>query len=140
MTFYSRIDLSIGAVIVLGIVIALRSIPKALTHESVPVQVGLVVILVATAALLISAFFTRYEIGEGKLHIKAWPLYSLTIPIADIYRVERTRETKSSPALSLDRIKVIYKAGSVIISPRQESEFVTQLKHQNPNISWHMSQ
>lgn len=134
MTFYSEIDWWLAAILLVAMGIALGSIPEVLQTKTQVVGIALTSLLVATALLLASAFLMRYEITSGSLSVKAWPLYHKKIPIAEIHTIERTNTPISSPALSLDRIRILYKSGSVIISPRDQGKFIAMLQAENRAI------
>jgi len=51
------------------------------------------------------------------------------VPIADIVRITPTTNALSSPALSLDRLRIEYGRGSAImISPRDKDQFLRDLE------------
>ena len=135
MTFYTAIDLWVGVLLLVGVIVVLGAIPKALAYESKLLKVGSISILVGSIALMISTPFTRYEIDNANLLVKAWPLHSDEIPIDHIYSVNSTRDPKSAPALSLDRLKVSYRGGTVMISPRDRDIFCSVLREKNRNIT-----
>lgn len=78
---------------------------------------------------------TWYRIEGNLLQIKSGFIYRSTIDIGTIKRISSTRSFFSAPALSLDRIEVLYnKFDSVLISPENKEEFVDELKKINPSI------
>jgi hypothetical protein len=82
--------------------------------------------------LLISFLFynTRYTIeGENLL------IWRTKIDINSIRKVYKTRNPLSSPALSLDRLAIVYnKFDEVLISPVERDDFIQELLKINPNI------
>ena len=68
-----------------------------------------------------------YEIGSDDLAIQC--LFSrIRIPLNEIVSVRRTRNPRSSPALSLDRLAIERSKGrSVRISPKRRDHFLTEL-------------
>nr|WP_294777739.1 PH domain-containing protein [uncultured Flavobacterium sp.] len=72
----------------------------------------------------------KYKI-EGE-HLQVW----LTkIDIKSIKKIYSTHNPLSSPALSLDRIAVVYnKYDEVLISPKEREAFIQELLKINPNI------
>ena len=57
------------------------------------------------------------------------------IDIKTITRVYKTRNPLSSPALSLDRIAIVYnKFDEILISPKDREDFIKELLKVNPNI------
>lgn len=72
---------------------------------------------------------TRYSMSDSELFVRCGP-FRWIVPIADITNVERTRNPRSNPALSLDRIRIDYgEAGSILISPEPRDAFLRQLEH-----------
>ena len=75
--------------------------------------------------LLVSTFYT---IGDEELLIRSGP-FNWTIKLADIRKIESSRSVLSSPALSLDRLKIEYEPGKVIlVSPKDKEAFVKALQ------------
>jgi membrane protein YdbS with pleckstrin-like domain len=71
---------------------------------------------------------TEYTLSDRELLVVSGPL-RWKVPIAAISRVEGTRNPLSSPALSLDRIRIEYSRGKVImISPQQKERFLAALQ------------
>ena len=72
----------------------------------------------------------RYKIDSENLII-----WNTKISIHSIRKIYRTNNPLSSPALSLDRIVVVYNTyDEVLISPREREEFIQELLKINPNI------
>lgn len=72
----------------------------------------------------------KYEI-DGKM-LKIW---RTKIDIKSIRKIYRTNNPLSSPALSLDRIAVVYnKFDEVLISPKEREAFIQELLKINPDI------
>lgn len=72
----------------------------------------------------------RYKIDSENLII-----WNTKISIHSIRKIYRTNNPLSSPALSLDRIAVVYNTyDEVLISPREREEFIQELLKINPNI------
>jgi len=67
---------------------------------------------------------TRYTLQRDQLTIRSGPL-QWRIPVADISAITPTRSTLSSPALSLDRLRIDYGPGQwVMVSPRDSARFI----------------
>ncbi|WP_413231499.1 PH domain-containing protein [Microbulbifer aggregans] len=70
---------------------------------------------------------TNYIVSNGLLKIHCGP-FSWSVPIDEISSVTATRDTLSSPALSLDRLRITYSSGkSIMISPQGKSEFLSAI-------------
>ena len=71
---------------------------------------------------------TRYTLGHGQLVVQSGP-FKWRIPVADITSVTPSSNPLSSPALSLDRLRIEYGRGSsLMISPRNKEQFVRDMK------------
>jgi hypothetical protein len=71
---------------------------------------------------------TCYTIDPPELRIRCGP-FRWRIPIAEISAMTATRNALSSPALSLERIRISYSAGrSLMISPRDADRFMHELE------------
>lgn len=85
------------------------------------VLIGLVLLLLWTI---------KYKI-EGVV-LTVW---FIKIEIKNIKKIYKTRNPLSSPALSIDRIAIVYnKYDEVLISPKDKEQFVEDLLKINPTI------
>lgn len=81
--------------------------------------------------ILISLIYIRYILGEDNLIVKIGFIRT-TIPYSEIVSVKEKRNPISSPALSLDRIEIIWKKSKVsrgvtYISPKEKELFLENL-------------
>jgi hypothetical protein len=80
---------------------------------------------------------TKYIITGNILIIKAGFMINKTISIQEIKCITRTNNPLSSPALSLDRIEILYaKMKRVVISPKDRNLFINQLQAINNDIKY----
>lgn len=71
---------------------------------------------------------TKYAMTDDALDIHCGP-FRWTVRIVDIENIEATRNPLSSPALSLDRLRIAYGAGrSIMISPENKHQFLRHLE------------
>lgn len=78
---------------------------------------------------------TWYKIDGRVLYIRSGFVYQNKIEISTIKKISSTRSFFSAPALSLDRLEVLYnKFDMVVISPERKEEFVNDLITLNPHI------
>lgn len=89
---------------------------------------------VVFALVLVVFYFlskmVKYVINENKLII-----WKTKIDIKTIRKIYKTRNPLSSPALSLDRIAIVFnKYDEVLISPKEKKLFVDDLLKVNPDI------
>jgi len=94
-----------------------------------------------TLALFLTALFytlilrglawpVSYEVQEGMLHIRSGLLH-YRVPLAAITRVRPSRNPLSSPAWSLDRLRIDYhkdgKLKFLLISPKERMRFLQEM-------------
>lgn len=85
-------------------------------------------------ALLVLFYFLAKNI-QYKIDGENLIIWRTKIPIQSIHKVYRTRMPLSSPALSLDRIGIVYnKYDEIFISPKEREEFIKELLKVNPTI------
>lgn len=88
------------------------------------VVVGLLVTIVPVWLYLTTA----YEVDEERLLIRSGP-FRWNILLSEIAKVEPSRSVLSSPALSLDRIRIEYGVNKfVLVSPMEKEEFIKATK------------
>ncbi|MCH9648788.1 MAG: PH domain-containing protein [Deltaproteobacteria bacterium] len=69
-------------------------------------------------------FSTHYQVSGEMLQIKSGP-FSWSVPLAEIRSMAPSRSAFSAPALSLDRIEIVYGEGKrILISPAKKEEFL----------------
>ncbi|WP_369899677.1 PH domain-containing protein [Bacillus manliponensis] len=94
------------------------------------------VFTIPLAILLIWSWFTTgYIVKETDLIVKSGPL-TKGISIHDIKKVTVTKNPFASPALSVERLGIIYGDARdiIFISPFQKEEFIRLLTKINPKI------
>jgi hypothetical protein len=71
---------------------------------------------------------TYYEIEGNRLLVRSGP-FRWRIPINEIEEMTPTHNPLSSPALSLDRLRIEYSGGrSVMISPEDKDRFIAEIE------------
>ena len=80
--------------------------------------------------VLIHTYFnTYYTIAGNELRVRYGFIINKTIDIGSIRKVVPTRDMRSAPALSTDRVEIFYNQNdSVLISPEDQAEFIERLK------------
>ena len=82
--------------------------------------------------VLIGFLFSKIKYVINGQILKIW---WIKVEIQSIKRIYKTRNPLSSPALSLDRIAIVYnKYDEVLISPKGKKEFIEELLKINPDI------
>lgn len=78
---------------------------------------------------------THYIVKDRNLKIKSGFIYNLNIQISTIRKINESNSVLSAPASSLDRLEIIYnKYDSVLISPKEKTEFIKTMLEINPTI------
>ncbi|SHM85377.1 PH domain-containing protein [Flavobacterium saccharophilum] len=128
-TFKSKI--SIGLVLFLAVVLGGMFI-KLLYDGSWSVS-----LLIFCQILFIAHMFstTFYTIENEKLHIKSGFLVNISIEIQQIKKISETNTIMSAPAVSFDRLEILYnKFDTVVISPKEKVQFIEAIKKINPQV------
>ena len=99
-------------------------------------KIPAITIGVLVFAFIIYTFASiKYIIYNENLNIKGGFFVNEDIDIQSILKIEKTFNILSAPAASLDRIEIKYGQGnSILISPKNKTEFVNELLKINPNI------
>ncbi|WP_329805546.1 PH domain-containing protein [Flavobacterium facile] len=126
--FKSKIDWWFGLVLVYPIFLSIKSM---LEGE----WIGLLGLGVVVGLILVFSKTTRYIINENQLIVKSTWIVNERIDISKITKIEKSNSVLSSPALSLDRLRIRYnKYDEILISPKEKKEFTDELLKINPAI------
>jgi hypothetical protein len=80
-------------------------------------------------------FFLLSKTVTYKIEGENLIIWHTKIEISTIRKIYRTNNPLSSPALSLDRIAIVYnKFDEILISPKERNEFINELLKINPSI------
>jgi hypothetical protein len=133
LAFSSKIDLWI--VILVLVPVAACAWALAAYWNPLLARGWLVAVLVAVplaAGILLPLWFVvslRYFLSDETLRVRCGPFH-WRIPIHEITAVNPTPEPLSSPAMSMDRLRIEYGSGHALtISPEHKDEFLRQLDH-----------
>ena len=78
---------------------------------------------------------TDYTVTGRSLEIRSGPFH-WSIPLREITRIEFTRNPTSSPALSLDRLRIQHAAGAqIMISPENRERFLAELRSRGVGVA-----
>jgi hypothetical protein len=81
-------------------------------------------------------FSTDYTLDCDVLAIRSGP-FRWKVPVHEIENITPTSSPLSSPALSLDRLRIEYGAGrSIMISPLEEEEFLVDIEARRNSAEW----
>lgn len=136
MIYYSKKDWWLVVILVIvAVVIILQFIWGIynLLSSKGNTQVGWLSILINVVTGFVIVGVTHplyYQITASDLSIRSG-LLRWQIPLTSVYEVRPTRNPLSSPALSLDRLRVDYQSNgklkSILISPEDKAEFMRDL-------------
>ena len=124
--FSSKIDGWLIPVLVLSVGGLVAALVAVLIQETPwPIRVLVAAVTAAVTLLLLAVFkSTYYLVRSDDIRIVSGP-FRWTIPLADVRDISPTRNPLSSPALSLDRLKIAYgKRKFVLISPDDKDGFL----------------
>lgn len=130
--FRSKMDRWIVVLMVVVIITQVWAIGAVATQAGDPlVATGMIFLGMAIIALIVwLTLGTYYVVDRGTLKIVAGP-FRWKVPIEQISSVESTRNPLSSPALSLDRLRIRYgKNRRIMISPADQAGFLKAIGHE----------
>jgi hypothetical protein len=135
--FASKRDAWLAAIIWLACLVALLAPLTVSTDRASILALPLTVVLGAAAAmfLLWVLYGTYYLLTPAGLLIRCGP-FRFSVPLREIETVTPSHEPWSSPACSLDRIKIRWRDGrrSILISPAERHEFYRALLRRCPHL------
>lgn len=106
-------------------------------------QAGWLMVLTSTAAAAVLLGFAHpvyYMITDFELVVRSGFL-QYRVPLASIVEVRPTRNPLSSPAWSLDRLRVEYRKGTktryLLISPEDKTAFLRELASSDAGLEVH---
>jgi hypothetical protein len=96
---------------------------------------GFSFILLVVTFIIYMFSTTFYAIENKKLFIKCGLFFNLSIEIGNIKKISDSYNIISSPALSFDRLEILYnKYDTILISPKDKRRFIEALTEANPQI------
>jgi hypothetical protein len=133
-TFDSAVDPWLAVLLAVVAALAPLFLVAALAAEDAASAAAL-----AGSALLIAAIMgglvwpVRYTCAPDALIVRSG-LVRYRVPYGQIRTVAASRALWSSPALSLDRLRIDYGTRWLLISPRGRREFLTELRRRAPHL------
>jgi len=128
-TYRSKVDRNI-LLLLLVVPFTLVLANVAVTHAQ-PHWLALALRVIGTVVLLFvlwTLLDTVYTLDAGSLFVRSGP-FRWIIALREIQSVTPTRDARSSPALSLDRLRIEYGKGRwILISPRDQTAFLQDLQ------------
>jgi membrane protein YdbS with pleckstrin-like domain len=128
--FSSKIDGWMIPIMIVSVGALITALVAVLVEETPwPLRALTVVVVILVTLLLFTIFkSTYYVIAGDTLRIVSGP-FKWKIPVADIVGVTPSRNPLSSPALSMDRLKISYgKRKFVLVSPEDKAGFIRAIE------------
>lgn len=138
MTFKSKVDTWLLIVLLAGVSLCAIAALEIYSAESEiagrwAIVAGLGIVGVGLPVWILAS--TYYVMTDTQLSVRCGP-FKTSIPIRDIESVTPTRSPLSSPALSLDRLRIAYgDRRTVMISPEHQDTFLRQLQARRDNAA-----
>ncbi len=123
MVFRSKVDVWV----VLVLFVALLA-PWVVEGESIRRGDWVAAVIPLAVSLLVVGLVvpTRYRVTDRDILVRCGP-FRWSIPVASVVKIEPTRTVWSSPALSLDRLRIDYRVGravsTLMVSPADKDGF-----------------
>ena len=130
--FKSKTDGWLLALIIFAMVTQMIGLSAAALQTTDPlVSTALLLVMIAVTGLIVWLIVgTHYTVDRNTLRIRSGP-FRWTVPVDQITTVEPTRALWSSPALSLDRLRIRWgKRHWILISPADKAGFVRAIGHE----------
>ncbi len=128
MVFKSKVDIWLAVVLLLAAIapfaaayLAWQAGASWIAHAAIGVAVLLFMLSLLTT--------TTYTVDRQDLLVRSGP-FRWRIALKDISRITPTRSPLSSPALSLDRLRIEYQGGSkhILVSPADAKGFLAAVE------------
>jgi len=128
MRFRSKVDGWLAAVLLASIALLVAGLWTAHAQDGpLPVALALPILLLGAGLPLWILADTHYTVVGEELIVRSGP-FRWRIALREIRSVTPTRDMLSSPALSLDRLRIEYGAGrTVMVSPADKDAFLRAL-------------
>ena len=126
-TFTSKIDGWLFAVLAASALASLTAGAYVVAHAGAGGwATAAIIVLLGCVLPLWLMRATRYVLTPSELRVQSGP-FRWIVPLREIRSVTPTRSPLSSPALSLDRLRIEYGQKAIMISPRDRERFLREL-------------
>ena len=128
--FPSKIDGWLVFVFAAAMFAQLAALVVVLTQENDSVAALIIGITIVVVVLFVGSLFrsTYYAVDGDQLLVVSGP-FRWHVPIDEITSVTPTRNPLSSPALSLDRLRIAYGKKKILVSPADKAGFLRAIGH-----------
>ncbi len=136
--FPSKRDTWLVLVLWSGVGISVACVAPLVPQLSRTAAIVAIGVCAATALLCLWVLYgTYYDLGNELLWIYSGP-FRFRVPVAQIESVVPTRNPLSSPACSLDRLRISWRGGHrIMISPEDKEGFLRALRERRPALKPH---
>jgi Bacterial PH domain len=136
-TFPSKRDAWISAVIWISSAVLFAAAVQILRGPGGPgYRLALAALCLAMAGFSLWVLYTTsYTFGEGELRIRSGP-FRFRVLLDAVSEVVPTRNPLSSPACSLDRLRIRYGSRRIMISPEEKRAFLEALAERRPDLAF----
>ncbi len=140
MIFQTKKDTWLVLILILGagMLLVQASLAMIKGFHQIETWILLVAFVVYFGILRLFAYPVYYEITTSTLEIRSGILLHYTIPLSSIEFVTLTRSPLSSPAWSLDRLRIEYVKDNarrvIMISPKDKKTFLLELAEKVPSL------
>lgn len=127
--YRSKVDIWLFVMLAFAALAALYSAAQTMAAGSTgAIVVAILVAVVGVGLPLWLLFSTRYTLEATRLLAQSGP-FKWVVPLADIKSITPSNNPLSSPALSLDRLRIDYGKGRMLlISPRDKEQFLQAIE------------
>ncbi len=134
ITFASKVDRWLYVVLVAAAIVSVTSVVAAGVAQPSSLAVAVPSLLLGFGLPVWVVRTTRYVLGDDELRVHSGP-FTWRVPLREVRAVRPTRNPLSSPALSLDRLRIEYgNDRSIMISPADRERFLEQLRRRVPAL------
>jgi Bacterial PH domain len=134
--FYSKVDEWLIIVSIFFVIVSVASL-FIIIERSQNILLTILVSFLLIAVGVILPFWllnTFYKINEDILAVKCGP-FNWNIKLAEIKSITPTKDLISSPAFSVDRLRIEYgKSNFIIVSPKNKSDFIKEIEKCKENL------
>jgi hypothetical protein len=133
--FRSKVDSWLAAVLLGSAGICVAAVVLVGVKESPGLALAVAPLVLIGAGLPLWLLrSTHYTFDDSTLHIRCGP-FAWRVPLREIRAVTPTRDPLSSPALSLDRLRIEFgRMGSIMVSPEDKEAFLAELRKRVPAV------
>lgn len=124
--FRSKADAWLVLILVATIAVQIWALVAVVRANPSSLITGITVLIMVAGTLLVASVLMRtyYTVVDGVLEIVSG-FFSWSIPITEITKVSDSSSPFSSPALSLDRLRIDYGAHKhILVSPQDKAGFL----------------